>query len=147
MDIKEFMDKDLQFIDSIVHELSENITRWDTDKVFEKAKEMFDAFSRRFALEDCLLCQIVPNVDIRPGIKTFLKRRLEFREKLEDILNLHVDEPDFREAISSVLESVHKHMKYREEEFYPQVINRLSAADLERMSQVLEKKLIQGSLV
>ncbi len=37
------MDKDLHHLESMVKDLSANITHWDTDKVFEKAKEMFDA--------------------------------------------------------------------------------------------------------
>ena len=144
MDIKEFMDKDLQFIKDVVQELSDNITTWDTDKVFEKAKEMFDLFSCRFSLEDSLLCQMTCSTDVKLGIKNFLKRRREFRERLEDILELHADDPEFRKAISSVLETVRKHMKYREEEFYPQVIDRLPATDLERMSQALKKKIDSG---
>lgn len=144
MDVKKFMDKDLHHVESIVKELSENVTRWDTDKVFEQACVMFDLFSRRFALEDAILTKLKPCNDLQAGIKTFLKRRLEFREILESVFELHPDEPDFRKNIGKVLDGVHKHMAYREGEFYPQVINKLAPADLESLGEALEDGLVKG---
>ncbi len=141
MEMKQYMDKDLHHLESGVKDLSANITHWDSDKVFEKAKEMFDAFSRRFALEDYLLCKITPNAQLCPGIEKFLKRRRDLREVLENILTLHADEPDFRKEISHVIAMVEKHIKYRESEFYPHVIDRLPASDLERMEKALDERL------
>ena len=144
MDMKQYMDKDLHHLESTVKELSANISSWDTDKVFQKAREMFDAFSRRFSLEDYLLCKIKPNKELCPGIEKFLKRRRELRTALENILLLHADEPDFRKEIQHIFEIVERHIKYRESEFYPHVINRLPAADLERMTKALEERVHAG---
>lgn len=141
MDMKQYMDKDLHHLERMIKELLDNITRWDSDRDFEKAKELFDAFSRRFNLEDYLLCKITPNISLRPGMEKFLKRRREIRAILENILLLHADEPDFRKEVSHVLEFVQKHIKYRENEFYPEVINRLSEADRDRMTKALESRL------
>jgi hypothetical protein len=147
MDMKQYMDKDLHHLESGVKDLSANITHWDTDKVFQKAKEMFDAFSHRFHLEDYLLCKITPNAQLCPGIEKFLKRRMELRAVLEDILTLHADEPDFREEIGLVIAMVERHIRYREIEFYPQVIDRLPAADLERMEKALAERVQVGKSV
>ena len=144
MDMKAYMDKDLHHLESGVKDLSTNITHWDTDKVFQKAKEMFDAFSRRFQLEDYLLCKITPNAQLCPGIEKFLKRRRELRAVLENILTLHADEPEFRKEISDVIAMIEKHIRYREIEFYPQVIDHLPAADLTRMEKALEARVQAG---
>lgn len=147
MNMKQYMDKDLHHLENVVKELAENVTRWDSDKVFEKAKEMFDAFSRRFSLEDFLLHQITVTTQLRPGIRKFLKRRRELRAILEDVLLLHVDEPDFRKDLGQVTEFVQKHIKYREEEFYPEVINRLPEADRACLAKSLEKRLNAEAVV
>lgn len=99
-------------------------------------------FWRRFALEDFILCKLKLKADLKPAIERFLKKRREFREILEDILNLHVDEPDFRNEIGNLLDKVRKHMSYRENEFYPQVINPLSESDAKGISEALEDGLV-----
>lgn len=92
--------------------------------------------------KDCILSKLKPSAELQPGIKTFLKRRLEFRAILESVLNLHPDVPDFRKEIGNVMDGVHEHMTYREREFYPQVINQLSPANLNSISEALEDGLI-----
>jgi len=142
MDIKAYMNSDLKFIDGLVRELEENTTTWSTDKVLEKSGEMFDAFYRRFGLEDFLLKHVKPTAEMLPSLKKFLKVRNHFRETLENILMLHVDEPDFLTEIRHIHKSIVKHMIYLKTEFDPSFFDQLSSDQMAKLSADLEKKIM-----
>ena len=82
MDVKAYMDDDLNFIDGLVSELEANINKWPSEKLMDRSKEMFDAFYRRFALEDFLLKHIKPSAEMQAPLKKFLDIRGEFRANL-----------------------------------------------------------------
>jgi hypothetical protein len=145
MDVKRFMDKDLHQLETIIKDLSENITKWDTDKVYQQTMQMFGCFSRRFWLEDELLSKVTPSAEAKPTIDAFLKRRRGLRESLEGALKLHVDEPEFRTEVGAILKRVAEHAKYREQEFYPQFVDKLSPAESASLSEKLEDSLVTGS--
>ncbi len=106
MDVKSYMNSDLKLIDGLVGELQDNITTWPSDKVLEKSGEMFDAFYRRFGLEDFILRHVKITSEMLPPLKNFLKVRIHFRENLENILMLHVDEPDFLAEMGHVYKAI-----------------------------------------
>jgi hypothetical protein len=141
MDVKAYMDDDLNFIDGLVSELEANINKWPSEKVMDRSKEMFDAFYRRFALEDFLLKHIKPSAEMQAPLKKFLDIRGEFRANLENILMLHIDEPEFLVEIGRVHKAVIKHMSYLKEEFDPNFLNKVAPEQMAQMSADLEKKL------
>jgi hypothetical protein len=141
MNVKNYMNEDLKFIDDLVIELNANISKWDSDKVLEKAGDMFDAFHKRFALEDFILRRVKRSVDMQKNMKTFLKIRGSFRENLENILMLHVDEPDFKTEIGKVHDEVAKHVVYLKTEFEPNFMDQISSDDMAHLSADLGKKI------
>ncbi len=141
MDIKAYMEDDLNFIDGLVSELEANIAKWPSEKVLDRSSEMFDAFYRRFALEDFLLRHIKPSAEMQAPLKKFLGIRGEFRANLENILMLHVDEPDFLTEIGRVHKAVTKHMSYLKEDFDPNFFDKVAPEQMAKMSADLEKKL------
>jgi len=100
------MNSGLKLIDGLVGDLQDNITTWPSDKVLEKSGEMFDAFYRRFGLEDFILRHVKITSEMLPPLKNFLKVRIHFRENLENILMLHVDEPDFLDEMGHVYKAI-----------------------------------------
>jgi hypothetical protein len=141
MDVKLYMNDDLKYIENLVGDLYNNITIWPSEKVLEKTSAMFGAFHKRFALEDFLLIHVKQTVAMQETVKGFLQKRTNFRENLENMLMLHVDEPDFRAAIGKVREAVSKHLLYLKEEFDPAFVDRISQSDMAGMSTDLEEKL------
>jgi hypothetical protein len=147
MDVKAYMLEDLEFIDGLVKELRNHITKWSSDKVLEKSGDMFDAFYKRFRLEDFLLRHVRPSKDMELSLKKFLKVRNEFRENLESILMLHVDEPDFLMEIGKLHEAVLTHITYLKIDFDPNFFDKISAEQLSSMSLDLEKRIKMQSFL
>lgn len=141
MNVKYFMNDDLKFIDDLVTALSAHITKWDSDKVLQKAGDMFDAFHKRFALEDFILRRVKRTAAMQANMQKFLKVRRDFRETLENILMLHVDEPDFKTAIGKVHEAVVKHVNYLKTEFEPNFMDQITSEDMEGLSTDLKSKI------
>ena len=141
MDVKAYMAEDLEYIDDLVQELRDHVTKWSTDKVLEKSGDMLDAFYKRFRLEDFVLRHAHPSKDMEISLKRFLKVRNQFREHLENILMLHVDEPDFLREIRKVHEAVIKHIAYLKSDFDPNFFDKISATQLSEMSVALEKRI------
>jgi len=142
MDVKSYMKSDLRFIDNLVGELQDNITTWPSEKVLEKSGEMFDAFYKRFGLEDFLLRHVKPSPEMMPTLKKFLQVRNHFRENLENILMLHVDEPDFLVEMGHIHKAIIKHMVYLKTEFDPNFFDQISSEQMAKLSADLEKKIM-----
>ncbi|MBK7748554.1 MAG: hypothetical protein IPI39_14990 [Candidatus Obscuribacter sp.] len=141
MDVKVYMSQDIQLIDDLVKRLQDHITKWDSDKVIEQAELIFDAFSKRFAIEDFLL-RLKTNRDMQDALVKFLKIRREFREKLETLLTLHVDEPDFHGQVIMLHQALLKHMAYLKAEFEPRFVDQVSAAQMATMASDLEQRAL-----
>ncbi|MBL0188021.1 MAG: hypothetical protein IPP97_20015 [Candidatus Obscuribacter sp.] len=142
MDVKVYMSQDIQLIDDLVKRLQDHITKWDSDKVIEQAELIFDAFSKRFAIEDFLLLRLKTNRDMQDALVKFLKIRREFREKLESLLTLHVDEPDFHGQVIMLHQALLKHMAYLKAEFEPRFVDQVSAAQMATMANDLEQRAL-----
>jgi hypothetical protein len=135
------MMENLNFIDGLVQELEKNTKRWSSDKVLEKSGDMIEAFHKRFSLEDFLLRHVSPSKEMQIALSGFLKLRNKFRENLEDILMLHVDEPDFLTEISKVQKAVVAHLEYLKNDFDPNFFDKIPANELASMSIELEKRI------
>jgi hypothetical protein len=107
----------------------------------EKANDMMHAFNKRFAFEDLLFCHIKTTASMQKELKEFLTIRTGFRQRLEKILMLNVDEPDFRSEISILLDAVTKQINYLCAEFDPQFIDQIPAKAMTELSVLLEEKL------
>ncbi len=141
MDVQSFMNDDLRFIEGLVADLNSNITKWPSDKVLEKTNDMMHAFNKRFAFEDLLFCHIKTTASMQKELKLFLANRTGFRQSLEKILMLDVDEPDFRSEIAILLDVILKQIKYLCAEFDPRFIHQISAKTMAELSSLLEEKL------
>jgi len=141
VDVKKYMTEDLECIEDLLKELHDNIREWSDVKLLQKASIMFDAFHRRFALEDFLLRHVQPTEEMRAALKEFVKVRRAFREDLESLLLLHAEDPDFRAEIGKLLERVSKHMVYIKAEFDRNFLDRILTTQLANLSSDLESKV------
>jgi hypothetical protein len=141
MDVKDYMQRDFQLLQKRVEDVRKSYQHQDPAKTMTQATEMFDAFSRRFALEDFLFSKIRPTGEMQPVIEKFLKRRRKVRESLEDLLMLHVSEPDFMKGIKELLDDSQAHLDFLHSEFHPGVIDKLPEEEMQNMANALEDRL------
>lgn len=141
MDVKNYMTEDIEFIERLLTELDTNIEVWSSDKVLEKTSDIFHAFDNRFALEDFVLRHVKPVGGMKQSLEIFLTRRRDFRATLENVLMLHVDEPEFAKEIKHVLEAVSKHMVYIKTEFDPNFVDKITPEQMAIISTDLGKKV------
>ncbi|PZM78695.1 MAG: hypothetical protein DKT66_23475 [Candidatus Melainabacteria bacterium] len=141
MQLIEYMDRDFELLRKRIADVSHAYSHQDPSLTMDKAKVMFETFSRRFAIEDFLFSKFTPTAEMNVFIKTLLKNRRLLRERLEDMLMLHVSEPDFMKEIQTLLKLSEEHLKFLEQEFQPEVISKLPEADLLNMSNALEDRL------
>ncbi|CAN5574560.1 hypothetical protein BH11CYA1_BH11CYA1_20860 [soil metagenome] len=140
-----YMNDDLRFIDNLLDVLNLHINEWDSDKVLEKADDVFTAFKRRFGLEDFLIRRIKPTVSMQVTLKEFLKKRQEFRNELDNILLLHVDEPDFKTATKHLSHTISKHVTYLKNVFEPSFINKIPEEQMASISSDFYRKVLNLS--
>jgi hypothetical protein len=133
--------KDLKFIQGLLKELDANIEKWDSEKVLDKANDIFDAFHKRFALEDISMRYIIPTPEMKVELMRFLKIRRKFREDLESLLMMNVDEPDFRTGMNELLAHVTSHLVYLTTNFEPRFFDKIIPEQMSAMSGNLEKRL------
>jgi hypothetical protein len=135
------MSEDLEFTGSLVSELQQNIKEWSIEKIIDRIDVMFHAFHKRFALEDFIFNHVKPTGVMKNSLEQFLKIRRAFRKRLENILLLNIDEPDFRNEIAQLLKAMSSHMIYLTTEFEPDFIKQVSADQMALMSATLKSEI------
>lgn len=145
MDVKDYMQRDFELLEKHVADVAKAYEHRDPGVTMQRASEMFEAFSRRFSLEDFLLSKIEGRQSNGEVLKTFLARRRKVRERLEDMLMLHVSEPDFLAEIHRILKECELHMQFLRDNFYPEFLDKLTPDEWQYMATALEDRLHQIS--
>jgi len=78
---------------------------------------------------------------MKPTLEKFLSRRWKVRELLEDMLMLHVSEPDFMRSLNRLISNTEEYLKFVKDEFKPRVIDQITEDDRNNMSHALEDRL------
>jgi hypothetical protein len=141
MNVHEYMKEDLQLIKSEIEEFMANYRKWSPVKCMEKASELFHTLKRHFDLEDFTMGLFKPTPEMRAALQQFLKERLEFRANLENILMLHIDEPDFVKEIGLLLQRTKEYIEKLETKYKPAIFYRISAPELEHINAELLKRI------
>ena len=75
MQLIEYMDRDFELLRKRIADVSHAYSHQDPSLTMDKAKVMFETFSRRFAIEDFLFSKFTPTAEMNVFIKTLLKNR------------------------------------------------------------------------
>ncbi len=141
MNVNEYMDRDYQLLLKRVDDVRKAYELSNPSHTMSQATEMFDAFERRFALEDFLNSKVHETPTMKAAIAKLLIRRQKIRELLEDMLMLHVSEPDFKKSIKVVMTELGEFLKFVKNEFSSEFISKISEGDLKNMSHALEDRI------
>jgi hypothetical protein len=139
--LTEYINRDFELLRKRIADVSSAYDHQDPEVTMVKAKAMFDAFYRRFEIEDFLFSKLPPTHETRVLIKTYLKKRLQLSNQLDDMLMLHVSEPDFMTHVRALIIMSKEHQEYSEQEFLPNVIKHLSVSESNNLSNALEDRL------
>ncbi len=141
MNLMEYMDRDFELLRKRVHDVSNSYQQQNPGLTMERSSEMFEAFSRRFSIEDFLFSKFKPTPEMKPIIEKMLAKRRVVREKLEDMLMLHVSEPDYMREIQKLVKMAEEHLDFLTKEFHPNVIEKIDEDTAKNMSNALEDRL------
>jgi len=67
-------------------------------------------------------------------------QRGEFRERLEDMLMLHVNETEFSEQIQTLIKLLEEHLNFLRVEFLPEVMMKLPQPTIHYLNHTLEDR-------
>jgi hypothetical protein len=140
MDVNEYMYRDLELLTKRVNDVSMAYEHHATPLTLERSKAMFEAFGRRFGLEDFVLSKLEPTSEMNLIIRRMLKKRGELRERLEDMLMLHVNESEFKEQIQMLIKLLEEHLNFLRVEFLPEVMMKLPKPVIQNVNHALEDR-------
>jgi hypothetical protein len=146
MNVNEYMERDFELLDKRIDDVRKAYEQQDPSRTMSQATEMFDAFQSRFALEDFLLSKVHQTASMRSAIEKFFIQRRRIREILEDMLMMHVSEPDFMRCLKRVGSQAKEHLQFLTNEFYPQFIDQMSEDDRKNMAHALEDRFHRFAL-
>jgi len=140
MDVNEYMYRDLELLRKRVNDVAAAYKHHATALTLEKSKVMFEAFRRRFGLEDFIFSRFEPTADMSLIIRGMLRKREELRERLEDMLMLHVNEPDFSEDVQTLIKLLEEHLNFLRVKFLPEVMMKLPEPTIQYVNHALEDR-------
>jgi hypothetical protein len=141
MNLKEYMERDFELLQKRVNDVASAYDHQEPGATMSKATAMFDAFTRRFIVEDFLFTKFIPTAEMKPIIEHMLLRRRKVRDKLEDMLMLHVSEPAFMQDLQDLIRMAEEHLLFLKESFDPNVIDKIDESSMNNMSNALEDRL------
>jgi hypothetical protein len=147
MDVNEYMYRDLELLRKRVNDVAAAYANHATALTLEKSKAMFEAFRRRFGLEDFIFSKFEPTAEMSLIIKRMLAKRRELRERLEDMLMLHVNEADFSEELQALVKLLEEHLNFLTVEFLPEVMMKLPKPAVQNLNHALEDRFHNTSFL
>jgi len=112
VNVQKYLAEDLNFIENLMSELRDNITKWPSTKILDKTDVLFATFHKRFTTEDFLLRHLSTTANSQDTLREFLNLRSKVRENLDNILVLRIDDPAYRTAIARLGQAVFKYTNY-----------------------------------
>jgi hypothetical protein len=142
MDIFSLLEDDGARIAGRLTETGKNYSTWTRDRVFEEAKSMFQAVKDHFAK-----VAIVENNLKRPeGLTDILSQVNTQRDAItadvEQIVEIHVDEPGFEQSLESIAKKFTQFAQYCKQTFFPTIKKNLSEDDLKHIQQQIDQKVL-----
>jgi len=141
MNVNEYMERDFDLLKKRIDDVRKAYEQQDPSRTMSQTTEMFDAFHRRFVLEDFLLGKVKhQTASMKPAIEKFFIQRRRIQDILEEMLMLHVSEPDFMRVLRRAGSAAGEYLRFLANEFYPQFIDQISEDDRNNMSHALEDR-------
>jgi excinuclease UvrABC nuclease subunit len=142
MDIFAYLEDDGAKIGQRLSETAKNYSEWSRDRIFEEAKKAFASVKEHFAREVILESNIKNGQPIQALLTEASKQKKEITAEIESIVEIHVDEPGFEQALEDIAAKYAQYAQYCKDKYYPAIKKILSADDLKHINEQMEQKIL-----
>ena len=142
MDIFSNLESENANIAQRLSETAKNYSQWARDRIFEEVKKDFALIKEHFAKDSTLENNLKNSNPVKTLLSEASRQRKEITAEIEQIVEIHVDEPGFEQALESIAEKFSQYGKYCKEQFYPAMKKILSADELKHIQEQLEQKIV-----
>ena len=142
MDIFKYLTDDSGSIAQRLTDTAKNYSEWTQERVFEEAKKAFASIKEHFSSEVLLENNLKNAAPVQSLISEVTKLKKEITAEVEQIVELHVDEPGFEQSLETIAGKFNQYYQYCKEKFYPALQKTLSADELKHINEQMEQKVL-----
>jgi hypothetical protein len=142
MDIFTYLDDDNAKIAQRLSETAKNYSTWARDRIFEEAKKAFASIKEHFDKEVILESNIKSSQTVQSLLAEASRQRKEIAAEVDQIVEIHVDEPGFEQSLETMANKYHQYAQYCKEKLYPAIKKILSADELKHINDQIEQKIL-----
>jgi hypothetical protein len=140
MNVIDYLIDDENRIERRLQDLVDNYLNWTQDRSFEEIKKIINALGIHVRDKETLLTNNLKSTDgIEPVLEKCVAERKAIDDEIDNLTQLHVDEPGFKAGLDKLLHVVSEHNRFCESEFFPKLGERLSSNDLEHIQQQMDQ--------
>lgn len=140
MDIFGFLEDDNTHTSHRLNEAAKHYSDWARDRVFEESKKALALVEAHFSRDALLEQNLKNNGSVKSILDEVQKQREAIDSEIEHIVEIHVDEPGYEQALESIAAKFNQYAKYCHDTFYPAMKKALSADELKHVNEQLEEK-------
>jgi hypothetical protein len=130
MEIFTYLADDGKQIADRLMETAKNYSTWTRDRIFEEAKKAFESIQGHFSRVALLENNLKNPQSMQKVLSDLNKQRDAITADVEQIVEIHVDEPGFEQALEAIGKKFIQYTKYCQDNYFPAVKKNLSAEDL-----------------
>jgi len=142
MDIFSFLVDDGAHVAERLTETGKNYSTWTRDRIFEEAKNLFQAIKDHFSKIALLENNLKNPENLKDILVQVNTTRDSITEDVEQIVEIHVDEPGFEQSFEQIAKKFNQFVEYNKQTFFPVVKKNLSADDLKHVQQQIDQKVL-----
>ena len=110
--------------------------------MFEETKKVFASVKQHFASESLLENNLKSPQPVKQILTDIDKQKKEITAEIEQIVEIHIDEPGFEQSLETVANKFSQYTKYCKEIYYPAVKKVLTTDELKHINDQLEQKVL-----
>jgi len=130
MNIFEYFTDEVADIERKLDELTRNYSNWSREQVFDSTKEILDEIGGHLKKQNVLLFQNCADVSKQSDLLAQAQRdHAKIEEEIGQIVEVHVDEPNYDEYLRNLLTTIHEHIAFSKK-LYAEIQSRSSETDL-----------------
>ena len=145
MDIFSYFEDETRDIEKKLEDVTVNYKTYSTEVVFDKVKVICDSIMGHLKKQENLL---LTNIDKTPQITAILedcqKDRATVEEEIGQLVMIHVNEPQYDEALAQLLKVIEKHVQFSRA-FYAKLKESVPEADLAKINDQLNQMVLHST--
>jgi len=142
MDIFSLLEDDGARIAQRLTETGKNYSTWTRDRIFEEAKNLFQSIKDHFSKVAILENNLKNPNNLKDVLSQLNTLRDSITSDVEQIVEIHVDEPGFEQAFEQIAKKFTQFVLYSKETFFPTIKKQLTEDDFKHIQQQIDQKVL-----